>query len=65
MAQAAIEAMKKSAGDAPEKTQLTPTGKKETINGFAAEEYTCNMPGTRLSLWLTRACPTTKRRSRK
>lgn len=57
MAQAAIEAMKKSAGDAPEKTQLAPTGKKETINGFAAEEYACTIAGTRLTLWLTRAVP--------
>ena len=57
MAQATIDAMKKTAGDNPEKTPLTPTGKKETISGFAAEEYTCTIAGTHLALWLTRAIP--------
>ena len=57
VAQAAIDSMKKTAADTPEKPQLLPTGKKDTISGFAAEEYTCNIAGTRLSLWLTKAMP--------
>lgn len=55
--QAAIDSVKKAAGDNPEKAQLAPTGKTETISGFAAEEYTCTIAGTHLALWLTRALP--------
>ena len=58
MAQAAIDSMKQSQGGAPEaKPALTATGKKETISGFAADEYTCNVAGVKMTLWLTRALP--------
>ena len=56
IAQAAIDSMKKMQGDQP-KPQLTPTGKSDTINGYAAQEYTCNIAGSRLSMWLTTAMP--------
>ena len=36
---------------------LTPTGKKEVISGYEAEEYTCRAGGVKLSLWLTKALP--------
>lgn len=55
--QAAIDSMKKTGGDPTDKPQLVPTGKKDTISGFAAEEYACTIAGTRLSLWLTKALP--------
>ena len=57
VALAAIDSMKKTTSDGSEKPQLVPTGKKETISGFAAEEYTCTIAGTHLSLWLTKALP--------
>ena len=57
VAQAAIDSMKKMGGDNPEKPQLVPSGKKDTISGFAAEEYTCTVAGTHLALWLTKALP--------
>ena len=56
MAQAALASIQKTQGDhaAP---SLTATGKKETINGFATEEYTCSVAGSNLSLWLTKELP--------
>jgi hypothetical protein len=58
MAQAAIEGMQKMEGDQPGTApELKPTGKKETIGGYPTEEYTCNVAGSKLSLWLTRALP--------
>lgn len=39
------------------KPKLTPTGKKETINSYAAEEYNCEMGGRKITVWLTTALP--------
>ena len=55
--QAALDSMKKMQGDGAQKPQLTATGKKDTISGFAAEEYTATIAGSKLSLWLTKALP--------
>lgn len=61
LAQAAIDSMKPGqdapAGNAPARAVLTTTGKKETVSGFTAEEYTCNVAGVKMTLWLTRALP--------
>ena len=57
LAQAAIDSMKKMQGDNAPKPQLTATGKKDTISGYAAEEYTTTIAGSKLSLWLTKAIP--------
>ena len=58
MALAAIESMKKMQGDqtgpAP---SPAPTGKKETISGYPTEEYTCEVAGSKVSLWLTKTLP--------
>lgn len=34
-----------------------PTGKKETINGFACEEYEATVNGTKVQVWVTRDLP--------
>lgn len=39
------------------KPKLTATGKKETINNYASEEYTCEIAGHKISVWLTTALP--------
>ena len=58
MAQAVVDSMKKTAGDQPATPSVpTPTGKKETISGYPAEEYTCIFNGTKMTLWLTTALP--------
>jgi len=36
---------------------LKPSGKKETIAGYPAEEYVTEVEGTKMSLWLTKAVP--------
>jgi hypothetical protein len=39
-------------------TQLTPTGKKDTISGYAADEYTySSVKGPKMTLWLSKAVP--------
>ncbi len=60
LAQAAINSMTQgqaaaTATGAP--SALTATGKKDTISGFAAEEYTCVVAGVKMTLWLTKALP--------
>lgn len=40
-----------------EKAKLTPTGKKEIINGYEAEEYTSETPKYKASYWLTTRFP--------
>ncbi len=55
--QNAVDSMKKMQGDSAQKPQLTATGKKDTISGYAAEEYTATIAGSKLSLWLTKAIP--------
>jgi hypothetical protein len=36
---------------------LTATGKKDTISGYAADEYTFAVAGKPISVWLTKAAP--------
>jgi hypothetical protein len=57
MAQQAIEQMKKMQGEQTGKPQLTPTGKKDTISGFASEEYTTSIANSKMAFWLTKALP--------
>lgn len=38
-----------------------PTGKKETINGYACEEYETSLNGTKLQIWLTKDLPAAQR----
>ncbi len=57
MAQAALAGMKKMQGDQAAAPSIVPTGKKDTISGYAAEEYTYNQAGMKMSLWLTKALP--------
>ncbi len=60
-AKAAGAAMATAAGkqpDAPrEKPKITPTGKKETVNGYEAEEYTTDGPTYKVSYWIARDYP--------
>lgn len=55
---AAAMAMKGDDKKAPVgKAQLKPTGKKETINGYEAEEYTCETPAFKASYWISTKYP--------
>ena len=55
---AAVESMKGSHAAAAEaRPQLVSTGRKETIAGYAAEEYSVTAAGAKTSLWLTRDIP--------
>lgn len=60
-AKAAGAAMATMAGkqpDAPrEKPKITPTGKKETINGYETEEYITDGPTYKVSYWIARNYP--------
>lgn len=38
-----------------------PTGKKETINGYACEEYETSINDTKLQIWLTKDLPAAQR----
>ncbi len=62
-AKAAGAAMATAVGkqpDAPrEKPKITPTGKKETINGYEAEEYTTDGPTYKVSYWIALKYPQT------
>src|SRR6185436_12353262 len=40
-----------------EKSKLTPTGKKETINGYEAEEYIRESPSLKESYWIALKYP--------
>jgi hypothetical protein len=40
-----------------EKPKLTPTGKKETINGYQAEEYVCETPKFKATYWIAPKYP--------
>lgn len=58
MAQQAVDAMKKMSGDKGDaKPDLKPTGKKDTISGYAAEEYAATVGGKKMTFWLTKALP--------
>lgn len=56
-AKAMMEQMKQGRGEAPAKPDLKPTGKKETINGYACEEYATTVSGMKLNFMLTKALP--------
>ena len=58
MAQAAVESMKPTPSERPDtRSPLVSTGKKDTVNGYDAEEYTCTIAGVKMALWLTKALP--------
>jgi hypothetical protein len=42
---------------APEKPRLTPTGQKETVNGYETEQYTYDGPGFKAIYWVAPAYP--------
>ncbi len=50
----AIDAVKQKALAKSEKPSLEATGKKETINGFACEEYTGKLQGLDVTYWVTK-----------
>jgi len=41
----------------PANIELKPTGKRETINGFATDEYTTNFNGVQLSIFIAKGFP--------
>lgn len=51
-----LDSIKKSgaAGREQLKPDLKPTGKKETINGFACEEYVGTVQGMNVTFWITK-----------
>ena len=51
---AAKAGQKKAVGEKP---KLVRTGKKETINGYEAEEYTCEAEGFKASYWFSTTYP--------
>ena len=62
---AAVEGMQgESAPTGDGKPQLVPTGRKETIAGYPAEEYSATVSGSKIALWLTRAIPNYEQASR-
>lgn len=42
---------------APEKPRLTPTGRKETVNGYETEQYTYDGPGFKAIYWIAPSYP--------
>jgi hypothetical protein len=56
----AFEAAKKRAEAQTAKPDLKPTGKKETINGYACEEYTGTLQGLDVTYWITKEVPNQK-----
>ena len=58
MAKTMMEQMKQNQGGAAAtKPELKPTGKKETINGYACEEYAGAANGMKFDFMLTKALP--------
>ena len=59
MAKTMMEQMKQGQGSgaAATKPELKPTGKKETINGYACEEYAGTANGMKFDFMLTKALP--------
>ena len=58
MARAALASVQKMQNEHPDtRSPLTPTGRRETISGYEAAEYTCTIAGVKMSLWLTKALP--------
>lgn len=56
-ATAAVSSMAGKSEGAGVKPKLTATGKKDTINNFACSEYTTDIAGKKVNLWLTTALP--------
>jgi hypothetical protein len=56
---AAAELMAKSQGgkESAEKPKIVPTGKKETINGYQTEQYTCDAPHFKATYWIATNYP--------
>jgi hypothetical protein len=55
---AAMETMRKFKGESETpKVKLTPTGKKENINGYDAEEYSLETPTLKARFWLVPKYP--------
>jgi hypothetical protein len=57
---AAVEAFKQKAAVKTGKPDLKPTGKKETISGYACEEYTGTLQGLNVTYWVTKDVPDQK-----
>jgi hypothetical protein len=54
---AAAETISKFDGGKPAAPKLTPTGKKETINGYEAEEFVYETPQFKASFWVATKYP--------
>ena len=56
---AAAEMMRKSQGkkEGAEKPKIVPTGKKETLNGYQTEQYTCDAPHFKATYWIASNYP--------
>ena len=54
---AALKDLLGTKAESPEAIELKPTGKRETINGFATEEYTTNFNGVQLSIFIAKGFP--------
>lgn len=56
---AAAEMMRKSQGEkeSTEKPKIVATGKKETLNGYQTEQYTCDSPGFKATYWIATNYP--------
>src|SRR5437016_14029136 len=55
---AAAETIKKfDDGEQASPHKLTPTGKKETINGYETEEFVCETPQFKASFWVANKYP--------
>ena len=57
LATAAFSSMAGKQAEAATKPKLTPTGKKDTINTYACSEYTTDIAGKKVNMWLTTALP--------
>jgi uncharacterized protein DUF4412 len=56
---AAAEMMRKSQGqkESAEKPKIVATGKKETLNGYQTEQYTCDTPNFKATYWIATNYP--------
>jgi hypothetical protein len=56
---AAAEMMRKSQGqkESTEKPKIVATGKKETVNGYQTEQYTCDTPNFKATYWIAANYP--------
>lgn len=56
---AAAEMMGKSRGqkESAEKPKIVATGKKETLNGYQTEQYTCDAPQYKATYWIASSYP--------